>query len=80
VTRPPEFHYAEADRLLAELAAVKADQFAYPFVQAKVARAQIHAQLAQCPDWYADDCPDSSLVAYGTHAHIETYSTTGDVL
>lgn len=51
MTRTPSEHYAEADRLLTELAATEAEAFKYAFVQAKVARAQIHAMLAQSPWW-----------------------------
>ncbi|MHC9292006.1 hypothetical protein ACRCUN_06035 [Mycobacterium sp. LTG2003] len=51
MTRTPSEHYAAADQLLADLEQVKADQFTTPYVQAKVARAQIHAALAQSPWW-----------------------------
>lgn len=50
--RSPAEHYAEADRLLVE-SATHRNQNA-PCVRAKVARAAVHAHLAQCPDWYGD--------------------------
>ncbi|ACI06264.1 gp50 [Mycobacterium phage Brujita] len=51
MTRPPSYHYAAADALLAELAETKPESFKFPFVQAKVQRAQIHALLANSPWW-----------------------------
>ncbi|ORA38077.1 hypothetical protein [Mycobacterium aquaticum] len=51
MTLTPAEHYQHADALLAELAEAKPEAFRFPFVQAKVARAQIHAQLAQSPWW-----------------------------
>lgn len=68
MTRTPSEHYAAADQLLADLEQVKADQFASPYVQAKVARAQIHAALAQSPWWpdlftaeHPDPWPDDEV-------------------
>ncbi|ASZ75308.1 hypothetical protein [Mycobacterium phage MKC-IRE-01] len=51
MTRPPSYHYAAADALLADLAETKPESFKFPFVQAKVQRAQIHALLANSPWW-----------------------------
>ncbi|AHG23752.1 hypothetical protein PBI_DONOVAN_48 [Mycobacterium phage Donovan] len=51
MTRPPSYHYAAADALLADLAETKPESFKFPFVQAKVQRAQIHALLANSP-WH----------------------------
>ncbi|AEN79903.1 hypothetical protein SEA_JAMIE19_47 [Mycobacterium phage Jamie19] len=51
MTRSPSYHYAAADALLAELAESKPESFKFPFVQAKVQRAQIHALLANSP-WH----------------------------
>jgi len=80
--RTPEWHYVEADRLLAELAQTRAESFRFPFVQAKVQMAQIHAQLANSP-WYPGDVIAAeeyggSAVQFGPP--IETRTATGDSL
>lgn len=89
MTRTPSEHYAEADRLLAELERADAEAFKYAFVQAKVARAQIHAALAQSP-WWPDLFDDEYEPADGDQLDIlraringpliETRSATGDCL
>ncbi|QDH92928.1 hypothetical protein SEA_NECROPOLIS_47 [Mycobacterium phage Necropolis] len=61
MTRPPSYHYAAADELLAELAETKPESFKFPFVQAKVQRAQIHALLANSP-WYPGVEVDARVV------------------
>lgn len=43
-TRPPSWHYGEADRLLAEIATERAPVI----IENKIKRAHIHALLAQC--------------------------------
>ena len=49
--RSPAEHYAEADRLLRE---IEGEDLQFPFAKAKLLRADVHAKLAQCPDWYGD--------------------------
>lgn len=94
MTRTPSEHYFEADRLLTELAEADADAFKYAFVQAKVARAQIHAMLAQSPWWpglvtdHPDPWPDTEASQRDLEGlrdringpHIETRIPNGDLL
>jgi hypothetical protein len=51
--QPPEAHYAEADRLLGELDGLDLHVLSLPFNQMKLAKARVHAMLAQCvlPDY-----------------------------
>ncbi|BBY84213.1 hypothetical protein MPUL_53710 [Mycolicibacterium pulveris] len=67
----PSEHYAEADRLLAEVAGKEPIA---PIVQAKVALAAAHAALAQCHSWIVDDEYD------GCYPVVETRYATGDRL
>ncbi|AER48426.1 hypothetical protein CM06_gp49 [Mycobacterium phage Babsiella] len=82
MTRPPSYHYAAADALLAELAETKPESFKFPFVQAKVQRAQIHALLANSP-WHpgleAEEILDSSSRNDEPSA-IQTRTAKGDYL
>lgn len=71
--RPPDWHYAEADRLLRELADERRDP-ALACVKHALARAQIHAALAQC-GYLFPDCMDED-----TYLGVVTMETTGDRL
>ncbi|XTP37128.1 hypothetical protein ACORG1_13300 [Mycobacterium sp. TJFP1] len=70
--RSPAEHYAEADRLLRE---IEGEDLQFPFAKAKLLRADVHAKLAQCPDWYGDYLDEGP-----PPRRIETVEATGGLL
>lgn len=71
--RPPEWHYAEADRLLRELADDRRDP-ELGCVKHALGRAQVHAALAQC------GCLFPEALDEDTYRGVVTVCTTGDRL
>ncbi|AAN12620.1 gp62 [Mycobacterium phage Che9c] len=52
MTRPPTYHYAEADKLVAEIQTYDpAAAGRVPAIAFKLRLAELHAQLAQSPWW-----------------------------
>lgn len=75
MTRTPRDHYRAADQLLAEVDEVGSDCLNLAFIRAKIAKAAVHAALAECPAAYG-------IEAYGYQPprQIRDAELTGDAL
>lgn len=78
-TQPPEWHYERATSLMARVSELDS---LLPIAKALTAQAQVHATLATCPDWHAEDeWPDDEVTrGYISPRRLETRTATGDRL
>lgn len=76
----PIQHYEIADSLLARAEEMQNDTL--PIARAVVARAQVHAMLAACPEYYPDESGYESLSPDGYYGFrpLETRTPTGERL
>lgn len=71
----PSEHYEVATELLERVGQIDET---LTITRTLIARGQVHATLAQCPDWYGDpDYADGPLNGYVSVRRVETREPTG---